>query len=85
MSIGHEIPNQLTRNTVACSTYICQAFTYLELLVNLGTVNMSADVVNHGEDRVPGEMIPLVFEEEGHVEGRGEAEIAGIGQVPGIV
>lgn len=46
---------------------------------------MSTNMVDHGEDGVPSQEFPLVFEEEGHVQSNSKVEVTSISQVPCVV
>lgn len=46
---------------------------------------MTADVIDEGENRIPNQMISLVFHEQRHIERSSKAQITRIGNVPCIV
>lgn len=66
------------RARARCSIHQSDAYTCLEFQIYVQPLDPTTDMMDHCEHRLPDHMAPLLLEEESHVHGDAEAQLAGV-------
>lgn len=63
---------------------VTDIYPYLKLILDTRT-DMPANVIDHGEHRVPHQMAPFVPQKQGHIQSCSKGELSSKRQVPCIM